>query len=68
MIFTIGQDSAEITYRLDFSESTALFYIVLDSDNEEAVVDQPWYPLSNGSRLDWDSAEQAINWFKNERE
>lgn len=42
----------------------------LDPETEEFVscLSQPWNPKGDGTRVAWESEEQAIEWFKSTKE
>lgn len=66
----MGEDSNGIItkdekYRVSFGGSSATFYEYLDSVNTNSICEQPWKTNSDGSRSNWTSIEEAIEWFKN---
>jgi hypothetical protein len=66
----IGEDSngiitKEEKYKVSFDTSMVKFYEYADSINTIAICDQPWKTSPDGTRSNWVSIEEAIDWFKN---
>jgi hypothetical protein len=66
----IGEDSngiitKEEKYKVSFDTSMVRFYEYADSINTIAICNQPWKTNMDGTRSNWVSIEEAIDWFKN---
>jgi len=51
------------TYKATLSDGLAEIYLVID-DEELAVCTQPWKTNGDGSRSEWVSLEEVVEWFK----
>lgn len=52
-----------VTYRAELNTGTAEVFLEAD-DQSISVCVQPWCPNNDGSRSDWTSVEEVVEWFK----
>lgn len=68
MEYPVEDESGKIIYKTarysaELEDAVAKIYKVVNSD-KELIIDQPWNPLNDGTRIDWNSIEEVIEWFK----
>lgn len=72
MLFDITRDSDTVSWKAEFVDGTANFYILTQDELDSALIHenlqvvQPFYPAPDGSRRDWLTLDSAVSWFKEE--
>jgi len=54
----------DITYEAVLDGTVAEIFMVVDSNNKRSVCLQPWKTNNDGSRSDWTSEDEVVEWFK----
>lgn len=59
-----GQEqTVTTTYKASLENGTATVSVAVD-DNLVDIISQPWKPNGDGTRTNWSSVEEVVEWFK----
>jgi hypothetical protein len=52
-----------VNYNATLENGIAQIFLVTETE-KTAIRTQPWKPNGDGSRIDWTSVEEVVEWFK----